>query len=129
MENIALQMGMNMKVWQNPDNFAHEYSGEMNYQSSKAILGCECNKWHSWHHHVWQYPKMVLIKELSGIQIGSWILKYVYFMFIALANLVSTSWMHLYQIDLSSNKEFQNVLIFLLQLSIWYHSQVFKQDV
>ena len=44
MENIALQMGMNMKAWQNPYNFAHEYSGQMNYQSSKAILGCGCNK-------------------------------------------------------------------------------------
>ena len=55
-----------------------------------------------------------MIKELSGIQIGNWIVKYVYFMFIALVNLISTSWMHLYQIDLSSNKEFQNVSIFLL---------------
>ena len=44
MENIALQMGMNMKPWQNPYNFPHEYSGEMNYQSYKAILGCGCNK-------------------------------------------------------------------------------------
>ena len=33
---------------------------------------------------------------------------------IALVNLISASWMYLYQIDLSSNKEFQNVLIFLL---------------
>ena len=56
---------------------------------------------------------MLMIKELSGIQIGNWIVKYVYFMFIALVNLISTSWMHLYQIDLSSNKEFQNVSIFL----------------
>ena len=44
MENIALQKGMNIKAWENPDNFAHEYSGDMNYQSSKAILGCGCNK-------------------------------------------------------------------------------------
>ena len=34
-----------MKAWQNPYNFAHEYSGWMNYQSSKAILGCGCNKY------------------------------------------------------------------------------------
>ena len=33
-----------MKVWQNPYNFAHEYSESMVYQSSKAILGCGCNK-------------------------------------------------------------------------------------
>ena len=52
---------------------------------------------------------MLMIKELSGFQINYSIVRYVYFMFIALANLVSTSWMHLYQIDLSSNKEFQNV--------------------
>ena len=44
MENFDLQMGMNMKVLQNPYNFAHEYSGWMNYQSFKAILGCGCNK-------------------------------------------------------------------------------------
>ena len=44
MENIDLQMGMNMKAWQNPYNFVHEYSGWMNYQSSKAILGDQCNK-------------------------------------------------------------------------------------
>ena len=30
MENIDLQMGMNMKAWQNPHNFAHEYSGWIN---------------------------------------------------------------------------------------------------
>ena len=29
-------------------------------------------------------------------------------MFIALANLIAISWMHLYQIDLSLNKEFHN---------------------
>ena len=57
---------------------------------------------------------MLRIKELSIIQIGNWIVKYVYFMFIALANLITTSLMHLYQIDLSSNKEFENVSIFLL---------------
>ena len=44
MENIALQMGMNIKTWQNPYNFAGEYSKQMNFQSSKAILGCGCNK-------------------------------------------------------------------------------------
>ena len=44
MENIGLQMGMNMKAWQNPCNFTHEYFGWMNYQSSKATLGCGCNK-------------------------------------------------------------------------------------
>ena len=40
MKNIALQMGMNIKVWQNPYNFARECSGWINYQRSKAILGC-----------------------------------------------------------------------------------------
>ena len=45
MEDIDLQMGMNMKSWQNPYNFAHEYSGRMNYRSSKAILGCGCYKY------------------------------------------------------------------------------------
>ena len=44
MENIDLQIGMNMKIWQNLYNFAYEYSGWMNYQSSKAILGCGYNK-------------------------------------------------------------------------------------
>ena len=67
----------------------------------------------SWRHG-WKYPEKLMIKELSGIQIGNWIVKYVCIMFIALVNLISTSWMHLYQIDLSSNKEFQNVSIFLL---------------
>ena len=57
---------------------------------------------------------MLIIKELSGIQTCNWIVKYVYFMFIALVNLISTSWMDLYQIDLPPNKEFQNVSIFLL---------------
>ena len=37
MEIIALQMGMNMKAWQSPYNFAHEFSGQMNYQISKVI--------------------------------------------------------------------------------------------
>ena len=44
MKNIDLPMGMNMKAWQNPYNFAHEYSGWMNYQNSNAILGCGFNK-------------------------------------------------------------------------------------
>ena len=44
MENIDLQIGMNIKVWQNLYNFAYEYSGWMNYQSSKAILGCGYKK-------------------------------------------------------------------------------------
>ena len=39
MENIDLQIGRIVKAWQNPYNFAHEYSGWMNYQSFKAILG------------------------------------------------------------------------------------------
>ena len=43
-KNIALEMGINMKAWKTPYNFAHEYSGQMHYQSSKAILGCGCNK-------------------------------------------------------------------------------------
>ena len=73
--------------------------------------------------------KCLWSKELSGMHIGNWIVKFIYFMFIALANLITTSLMHLYQIDLTSNKEFQNISIFLLKLSIWYHSQVFKQDV
>ena len=38
MENIDFQVGMNMKAWQNPYCFAHEYFGEMNYESSKGIL-------------------------------------------------------------------------------------------
>ena len=114
MENIDLQMGMKMKAWQNPYNLAHEYSGWMIYQSSKAILECGCNKYrHSWYYG-WKYPEMLMIKELSGIQIGNWIVKYFHFMFIALANLITTSWMHLYQIELSSHKEFQNFSIFLL---------------
>ena len=45
MENIDFQMGVDMKAWQNPYNFAHEYSGWMDYQSSKVILGCGCNKY------------------------------------------------------------------------------------
>ena len=44
MEHIDLQIDMNMKTWQNPYNFVHEYSGWMNYDSSKAILECGCNK-------------------------------------------------------------------------------------
>ena len=34
-----------MKAWENPYNFAHEYCAWMNFQSSKVILGCECNKY------------------------------------------------------------------------------------
>ena len=37
MENIALQMGMNMKAWQNPYNFAHEYSVWMNYRQFQDV--------------------------------------------------------------------------------------------
>ena len=44
MKHIDLQIDMNMKTWQNPYNFVHEYSGWMNYHSSKAILECGCNK-------------------------------------------------------------------------------------
>ena len=44
MENTDFQMGMNMKAWQDPHNFAHEYSGWINNQISKAILGCGSNK-------------------------------------------------------------------------------------
>ena len=44
MEKIALQRDMNVKAWQNQYNFADEYSGWMNYQSSKANLICGCNK-------------------------------------------------------------------------------------
>ena len=69
-----------------------------------------------------------MITEISGIQVGNWIVKYVYFV-IELVNLVSISWIHLYQIDLASKKEFQNVSIIRLQLGIKDHSQVFKQDV
>ena len=51
MKNITLQMGMNIKTWQNPYNFANEYSGWMNcmdineYQSilSAAIWFSYCN--------------------------------------------------------------------------------------
>ena len=42
MEDIDHQMGTNMKSWQNPYNFDHEYSERMNYQTSKAILGSGC---------------------------------------------------------------------------------------
>ena len=42
---------------------------------------------------------MLMIKKLSGIEIGNWIVKYFCFTFIALANLISISWMHQYQID------------------------------
>ena len=45
MKNTDFQMGMDMKAWQNPCNFAHESSGWMDYQSSKVILGCGCNKY------------------------------------------------------------------------------------
>ena len=64
---------------------------------------------------------MLMIKELSGIQIGNWIAKYVN----SLAKLISASWMHLYEIDLSSNKEFQNVSIFLLYCS-WAYDTIHK---
>ena len=47
---------------------------------------------------------MLMIKEVSGIDTGNWIVKYVSFMFIAPGNLFSTTLMHLYQIDLSLNK-------------------------
>ena len=43
-KNIHLQMGMNMKAWQNSYNFAHEFSGWLNNQCFKAILGCGYNK-------------------------------------------------------------------------------------
>ena len=56
---------------------------------------------------------MLMVKELSGM-IDIWIVKYVCFMFIAPANLISASWKHLYQIDLSLSKGFQNVTVFLL---------------
>ena len=58
-------------------------------------------------------PEVLMIKKLSGIQIINWIVKHVYFMFIALANLITISWMHLYEIDISSNK-IQSVSNFLL---------------
>ena len=45
MENIDFQMSMNIKAWHDPYNFAHEYSGSMNNQISKAILGCGSNKY------------------------------------------------------------------------------------
>ena len=44
MENNEVQISINMKAWQNTYNFAHEYSGWINYQNYKAILGCGCNK-------------------------------------------------------------------------------------
>ena len=44
MENIAIQMGMNIKPGQSPYSFAHEYSRQMNYQSFKTSLGSGCNK-------------------------------------------------------------------------------------
>ena len=57
---------------------------------------------------------MLMIKELSVIHISNWIVKYVYFMFIALGKLITTSLMHLYQTELSLGKEIQNILIFML---------------
>ena len=45
MENIEFQMSKNIKAWHEPYNFAHEYSGSMNNQISKAILGCGSNKY------------------------------------------------------------------------------------
>ena len=45
MENIDCEVGMNMKAWQDLYNFPHEYSGWMNNQISKAILGCGSNKY------------------------------------------------------------------------------------
>ena len=45
MENTDCEMGMNMKAWQDLYNFSHEYSGWMNNQISKAILGCGSNKY------------------------------------------------------------------------------------
>ena len=53
-------------------------------------------------------PAFRLIIELSNMSILC-----ILFSF-ALANLICTSWMYLYQIDLSLNKEFQDVLLFLL---------------
>ena len=44
MENVDLQMGMNMKTWQNPYNFVSEYRGWIYYQSPKTILWCGWNK-------------------------------------------------------------------------------------
>ena len=110
MENIDLQMSMNMKAWQNPHNFAQEYSGWIIYESSKAILGCGCITYKDTLDIMDENVlEMLMIKELSDIQIGNWIVKYFYFMFIALANLITTSWMHLYQ-----REEFQSVSIVLL---------------
>ena len=45
MQNIDFQMSMNIKAWHDPYNFAHEYSGQMNNQISKVILGCGSNKY------------------------------------------------------------------------------------
>ena len=50
---------------------------------------------------------MLMIKEPSGILIGNWVVRYVCFIFIELVSLIFTSWMHLYQIDVSSNKKFR----------------------
>ena len=49
---------------------------------------------------------MLMTKELTGIQIVNWIVKYAYLMFIALANVITTSWIQLYQIYLSLKKKF-----------------------
>ena len=64
-----------------------------------------------------------MLKELSSIQIGKLIVNYVYFMLNALENLITASGMRLYQKETWLDREFHNVSIFLLYLSIRYHSQ------
>ena len=63
-----------------------------------------------------------MLKELSSIQIGKLIVNYVYFMLNALENLITASGMRLYQKETWLDREFHNVSICLLYLSIRYHS-------
>ena len=86
MENTDLQMGMNMKAWQNPYNLAYEYSGWMNCQSSKDVDVIKKDTLDVMDENI---QKNSLAFKLA-------IVKYVYFMFIALGNLIFTTWRHLY---------------------------------
>ena len=66
MENIALQMGMNMKAWQNPYNFAHEYSGWMNYRQFQDVDATDKDTLDIMDENI----LLLIIKELSGILTG-----------------------------------------------------------
>ena len=70
---------------------------------------------------------MLMIKELSGIEIGNWIVKYVYFF------VYCTTKLDYYILDAPvSNRLIEQgvseCLIFSIVVEHRYHSQVFKQD-